>query len=56
MKKDDELLYGDESMEIDIASTFEIQAKNDSEGASNMECIKNIRQSKRLDFNVHVQP
>ena len=41
---DDEQLYGDESMEIDIAGTFEIQPKNDSEGAPNMECIGNIRQ------------
>ena len=30
-------------MELHIAGTFEIQAKNDSEGAPNMEC-----QSKRL--------
>ena len=43
---DDQQLYGDES--IDIARTFEIQAKNDSEGALNMECIGNIRQSKGL--------
>ena len=43
---DDQQLYGDES--IDIARTFEIQAKNDYEGAPNMEYIGNIRQSKRL--------
>ena len=36
---DDEQLYSDESWEIDIGGTFEIQTKNDSEGAPNMECI-----------------
>ena len=36
---DDEQLYGDESMEIDTAGTFEIQAKNSSEGPLNMKCI-----------------
>ena len=45
---DDEQLYGDESLEIDIAGTFEIEAKNDSEGAPNMECIGNILLSKLL--------
>ena len=48
IRVDDEQLYGDLSLEIDMAGTFEIQAKNDSEGASNIECIGNIRQSKRL--------
>ena len=48
---DDEQLYGDESMEIDIAGTFEIQAKNGSECAPNMECIGNIRQSNCLAGN-----
>ena len=37
---DDEQLYGDESLEIDM--------KNDSEGAPNMECIGNILLSKLL--------
>ena len=44
----DEQLYGDETLEIDIVGTLEIQAKNDSESAPHMECIRNIRQSKRL--------
>ena len=37
---DDEQLYGDESLKIDM--------KNDSEGAPNMECIGNILLSKLL--------
>ena len=45
---DDDQPYGDESLEIDIAGTFEIQTKNVSDGAPNMECIGNIRQLKRL--------
>ena len=43
----DKQLYGDESLEIDIAGAFEIQAKNDSGSAPNMECIENIRHWKR---------
>ena len=33
---------------LTLPGTFEIQAKNYYEGAPNMECIGNIRQSKRL--------
>ena len=45
---DDEQLLGDKKAWKDIAGAFEIQAKNDSEGAPNMQCIGNIHQSKRL--------
>ena len=41
-------LYDDESMEINITGTFEIQAENDFEGVPNIECNGNIYQSKLL--------